>query len=78
MEYFIDLLLNDCPSKTLVAVELKIGAFERQIRRQDGLLPERAQRERKRAPDDAPSIGIVLCAEKDSLEVEFALKCKSN
>jgi hypothetical protein len=34
--------------------------------------------EKERAPDDAPSIGIILCAEKDSLEVEFALKSKSN
>ena len=30
----------------------------------------------ERAPDDQPSIGIILCAEKDSLEVEFALKTK--
>lgn len=34
--------------------------------------------EKERAPDDAPSIGITLCAEKDSLEVEFALKSKLN
>ena len=34
--------------------------------------------EKERAPDDAPSIGIILCAEKDSLEVEFALKTKTN
>ena len=34
--------------------------------------------EKERAPDDAPSIGIVLCAEKDNLEVEFALKRKAN
>ena len=33
---------------------------------------------RERAPDDAPSIGIILCAEKDDVEVEFALKTKGN
>ena len=31
-----------------------------------------------RGPDDSPSIGIIRCAEKDDLEVEFALKCKTN
>ncbi len=30
------------------------------------------------APDDQPSIGIILCAEKDEIEVEFALKTKAN
>jgi hypothetical protein len=34
--------------------------------------------EKERAPDDAPSIGIFLCAEKDNLEVEFAMKRKAN
>ena len=34
--------------------------------------------DKERAPDDLPSIGIILCAEKDDLEVEFALKTKHN
>ena len=34
--------------------------------------------DQERAPDDHPSIGIVLCAEKDDVEVEFALKTKNN
>ena len=34
--------------------------------------------EKERAPDDAPSTGIILCAEKDDVEVEFALKTKNN
>ena len=33
---------------------------------------------RNAAPDDAPSIGIILCAEKEDVEVEFALKTKTN
>ena len=32
----------------------------------------------ERATDDNPSIGIILCAEKDDVEVEFALKSKVN
>ena len=34
--------------------------------------------DRERGPDDGPSIGIILCAEKDDIEVEFALKTKTN
>lgn len=34
--------------------------------------------EKERGPGDQPSIGIILCAEKDDIEVEFALKTKNN
>jgi len=34
--------------------------------------------DKERAEGDNPSIGIILCAEKDDLEVEFALKSKAN
>ena len=34
--------------------------------------------ERENAPDDMPSIGVILRAEKDNLEVEFSLKSKTN
>jgi hypothetical protein len=34
--------------------------------------------EKERAPGDQPSIGIILCAEKDDIEVEYALRSKSN
>jgi len=76
-EYFIDLLFYHRFLKALVAFELKIGPFE----------PEHAGQmdfylnllnEKERAPDDAPSIGIILCAEKDDVDVEFALKSKTN
>ena len=59
--------------KTLVAIELKVGSFQ----------PEHAGKmdfylnllnEKEQGPVDNPSIGIILCAEKDNLEVEFALK----
>lgn len=76
-EYFVDLLFYHRFLKALVAFDLKIGAFE----------PEHAGKmdfylnllnEKERAPDDQPSIGIILCAEKDDVEVEFALKTKNN
>jgi predicted nuclease of restriction endonuclease-like (RecB) superfamily len=76
-EYFVDLLFYHRFLKALVAFDLKIGGFE----------PEHAGKmdfylnllnEKERAPDDQPSIGIILCAQKDDIEVEFALKTKTN
>ncbi len=76
-EYFVDLLFYHRFLKSLVAFDLKIGTFQ----------PEHAGKmdfylnllnEKERAPDDQPSIGIILCAEKDDVEVEFALKSKTN
>ena len=32
----------------------------------------------ERADDDKPSIGIILCADQDGLEVEYALRSKGN
>ena len=60
-----------------MAVELKVGKFEPEYAgKMDFYL--NLLNEKQRAPDDAPSIGIILCAEKDNLEVEFALKSKTN
>jgi len=76
-EYFVDLLFYHRFLKALVAFDLKIGTFE----------PEHAGKmdfylnllnETERAPDDQPSIGIILCAVKDAVEVEFSLKTKAN
>lgn len=76
-EYFVDLLFYHRFLRVLVAFDLKLGGFE----------PEHAGKmdfylnllnATERAPDDRPSIGIILCAEKDDIEVEFALKSKSN
>ncbi|MFZ1731396.1 MAG: PDDEXK nuclease domain-containing protein [Bacteroidota bacterium] len=76
-EYFVDLLFYHRFLKALVAIDLKIGSFE----------PEHSGKmdfylnllnEKERAPEDQPSIGIILCAEKDDVEVEFALKTKNN
>jgi len=76
-EYFIDLLFYHRFLKALVAIELKIGPFEPEFAgKMDFYL--NLLNEKERAPGDAPSIGIILCAEKDNLEVEFALKSKSN
>jgi predicted nuclease of restriction endonuclease-like (RecB) superfamily len=76
-EYSIDLLFYHRFLRALVAFDLKVGPLE----------PEHAGKmdfylnllnENERAPDDQASIGIILCAEKDDVEVEFALKTKAN
>lgn len=76
-EYFVDLLFYHRFLKSLVAFDLKIGSFE----------PEHAGKmdfylnllnDKERSEGDSPSIGIILCAEKDDVEVEFALKTKAN
>ena len=76
-EYYIDLLFYHRFLRALVAFDLKIGPF----------VPEYAGKmdfylnvlnDTERAPDDQPSIGIILCAEKDDIEVEYALRSKSN
>ncbi|EGV17869.1 PDDEXK nuclease domain-containing protein [Thiocapsa marina] len=76
-EYFIDLLFYHRFLRALVAFELKVGPFE----------PEHAGKmdfylnllnDTERPPEDNPSIGIILCAEKDDVEVEYALRSKAN
>lgn len=76
-EYFIDLLFYHRFLKALVAFDLKVGPFE----------PEHAGKmdfylnllnDKERGPEDQPSIGIILCAEKDDVEVEYALRSKAN
>ena len=76
-EYFVDLLFYHRFLKSLVAFELKAGAFKPEYAgKMDFYL--NVLNDKERAADDNPSIGIILCAEKDSLEVEFALKSKTN
>ena len=76
-EYFIDLLFYHRFLKSLVAFDLKVGPFEPEYAgKMDFYL--HLLNENERATDDNPSIGIILCAEKDNLEVEFALKSKTN
>lgn len=76
-EYFIDLLFYHRFLKALVAIDLKIGAFEPEYAgKMDFYL--NVLNEKERAEDDNPSIGIILCAEKDDVEVEYSLKSKTN
>jgi len=60
-----------------VAFELKLGPFEPEFAgKMDFYL--NLLNDTERAPGDQPSIGIILCAEKDDVEVEYALRTKAN
>ncbi|HEX4045019.1 MAG TPA: PDDEXK nuclease domain-containing protein, partial [Gammaproteobacteria bacterium] len=72
-EYFIDLLFYNRRLQALVALEIKKGKFQ----------PEYAGKmnfylnlldDFVREPHENPSIGIILCSERDRFEVEYALR----
>jgi predicted nuclease of restriction endonuclease-like (RecB) superfamily len=76
-EYFVDLLFYHRFLKALVAIDLKIGEFEPEFSgKMDFYL--NLLNDQERALDDRPSLGIILCAEADTLEVEYALRTKGN
>jgi predicted nuclease of restriction endonuclease-like (RecB) superfamily len=76
-EFFVDLLFYHRFLKALVAFDLKVVAFKPEFAgKMDFYL--NLLNEKERGPDDQPSIGIILCAAKDDLVVEFALKSKAN
>lgn len=75
-EYYIDLLFFHRKLNALVAIELKVGKFK----------PEYAGKmnfylnilnDKVKMPHENPSIGIILCTDKDGLEVEYALQSVS-
>jgi predicted nuclease of restriction endonuclease-like (RecB) superfamily len=72
-EYFIDLLFFHRKLRSLVAIELKVGAFK----------PEYAGKmnfylnlldDFVRLPEENPSIGIIICKDRNRFDVEYALK----
>ena len=72
-EYFVDLLLFNRAIKSLVAIDLKIGEFEPEyVGKMNfylGLLDDKVKMK-----DENPSIGLILCASKNSVDVEIALR----
>jgi predicted nuclease of restriction endonuclease-like (RecB) superfamily len=72
-EYYIDLLFYHRFLHCLVAIDLKMGEFK----------PEHAGKmnlylnlldEKIKLPEENPSIGIIICKDRDRLEVEYTLK----
>ena len=72
-EYHVDLLFFHRKLRSMIAIELKIGEFKPEyICKMNFYLSLLDKLEK--APDENPSIGIILCAGKDHLEVELALQ----
>jgi len=72
-EYFIDLLFYHRHLRCLIAIDFKIGKF----------IPEYAGKmnfylnlldDKAKLQDENPSIGLILCKEKDNIVVEYALR----
>ena len=72
-EYFIDLLFYHRILKCLVALELKTVEFEPEFAGKMNFYLELLDEQIKQ-DDDNPTIGIILCPEKDDIEVEYALR----
>ena len=71
-EFFIDLLLFHRRLRCLVAIDLKIGKFQSEfIGKMQFYLT--ALDKQVRQDNENPSIGIVLCKEKNRTVVEYAL-----
>lgn len=69
-DYYIDLLLYNRKLKRLVVIELKLGGFRPEYKGQMELyLRWLAKHERE--PDEAPPLGIILCADKKQEQIEL-------
>ena len=72
-EYFVDLLFFNRVLKSLVAIDLKIGEFEPEyvgkMNYYLGLLDDKIKMK-----GENPSIGLILCASKNNVDVEIALR----
>jgi len=72
-EYFIDLLLYHRRLKSLIAIELKIGKFTPEYAGKMNFYLS-ALNDKIKLEDENPSIGIIICKEKNRTTVEYSLK----
>lgn len=71
-EYKVDMLFFHRGLRSLIAVDLKIGEFQAEYVGKMNLYLSLLDKIEK-GENENPSIGIILCAEKDNVEVELAL-----
>ena len=71
-DFFIDLLFYNRDLSCLVAFELKVGKFKPEyVSKMDFYLEALDRQEKKN--NENPSVGIILCADKDEKVVEYAM-----
>ena len=71
-DFYIDLLFYNRALSCLVAIELKIGKFKPDHIEQINFYLEALDRDVKK-PNENPSVGLILCASKDDVVVEYVL-----
>jgi predicted nuclease of restriction endonuclease-like (RecB) superfamily len=76
-EYYIDLLFFNRVLKCLVAVELKTGSFEPEYAGKMDFYLHILNDQYKLSGENSP-IGIILCADKNDIVVEYALRSVKN
>ncbi len=72
-EYFVDILLYHRGLRSLIALELKIGSFKPEYVGKMNFYLGLLDKLEKQSEENS-SIGIILCADKDHLDVEIALQ----
>ena len=72
-EYKVDMLFFHRGLRRMVAIDLKVGEFIPEYVGKMNYYLTLLDRIEK-TPEEEPSIGLILCAEKDHLEVEVALQ----
>lgn len=72
-EYFVDMLFFHRGLRSLVAIELKIGGFKPEYVGKMNMYLSLLDR-LERGENENQSIGIILCADRDHLDVEIALQ----
>jgi predicted nuclease of restriction endonuclease-like (RecB) superfamily len=72
-DYYVDLLFYHLKLKCFVIVELKAGAFKPEYAGKINFYLSAVDSQMKQ-PDDNPSIGIILCKNKEAIDVEYALR----
>jgi predicted nuclease of restriction endonuclease-like (RecB) superfamily len=72
-EYRLDLLFYQVKLKCYILIELKTGDFEPEFIGKLNFYLSALDTQVK-APDEAPSIGILLCKNKENLIVEYSLR----
>ena len=72
-DFFIDLLFYNRELSCLVAIELKVGEFRPEHLGQLEFYLEALDSDIKK-PNENPSVGLILCTDKDDTVVEYALR----
>lgn len=72
-DYYLDLLFYHTRLHCYVVVELKAGEFKPEYAGKLNFYLSAAD-DHIRQPEDKPTIGLLLCRQKDKIEVEYALR----